>query len=355
MEGVQLAAGSAVTENWSSSFESDTIDDYGSGSMNDDICLQEELPFANIFIPSLYFTIFLTGFLGNLFVILLMARKKGSTRLVDTFVLNLAIADLVFVCTLPFWAVSGALGYWCFGEVLCKLSSYAISVNRCSSILFLAGMSVERFLVVVKCWDSRSIGTKKNIAITCGCIWVVSLLLGIPSMVYRKLIFAGGSGSLCLDEKSSAIFSLVMLILTFMLPLGVILFCYCSIFFKLRGHISLGRKRNNALKIIFATIAAFICSWLPYNTFKISIIFALDQNIDLSCNMLMALTWGLTISVCLAFTNSCINPIIYAFMDQYFRQHFLKNFLGFCRKRENIQSSALSFSSMESSLMFVKK
>nr|XP_020660926.1 probable G-protein coupled receptor 25 [Pogona vitticeps] len=355
MESVQLAVGSAMNGNWSSSFETYSMDYYGSGSMNDDTCLLEELPFAYIFIPSLYFTIFLIGFLGNLFVILLMAQKRGSTRLLDTFVLNLAIADLVFVCTLPFWAVSEALSYWCFGEVLCKLSSYAISVNRCSSILFLVGMSVERFLVMVKHWDSRSIGTKKNIAMSCGCIWVISLLLGIPPLTYRKVILAEDNKSLCLDEKPSVIFILVMFFLTFLLPLGVILFCYCSIFSKLRSHISLGRRRNNAVKIIFATIAAFVCSWLPYNTFKIFVNFVVYWSIDLSCHMLMALSWGLTISVCLAFTNSCINPIIYIFMDQHFRQQLLKDFLGFCRTRENMQSSAPSFSSTESSLLFVNR
>ncbi|KAJ7332903.1 hypothetical protein JRQ81_015083, partial [Phrynocephalus forsythii] len=344
-----------MAENWSSSLESDIVDSYGSDAMNDEICLLEELPFAYIFIPSLYFTIFLIGFLGNLFVILLVAQKKSIMRLVDTFVLNLAIADLLFVCTLPFWAVSEALSYWCFGEVLCKLSSYAISVNRCSSILFLTGMSVERFLVMVKRWDSRSIGTKKNIAVSCGCIWVISLLLGIPSLVFRKLIPVGDSRSLCMDEELPAIFILVMLILTFLLPLGVILFCYCSIFSKLRGHIRLGRRRNNALKIILSVIAAFIFLWLPFNIFKTFVTFAVDWSMDLSCHLLMALTWGLTISICLAFTNSCINPIIYVFMDQHFRQQFLKDFLGFCRRRGNVQSSALSLSSTETSLLFVNR
>ncbi|KAK9404406.1 putative G-protein coupled receptor 25 [Crotalus adamanteus] len=156
-----------------------------------------------------------------------MVQKRGNQRLVDNFVLNLAIADLVFVCTLPFWALTEAFDSWWFGEELCKFSSYAISVNRCSSILFLMGMSVERFLVMNKHWDSRSLGTKRNSNITC----------------------------------------------------------------------------------------AFIT-------------YGVVQNIDFSCEVLKALRRGLIISACLAFTNSCINPIIYAFMDQQFRQKVLKNFLA---------------------------
>lgn len=346
-----MEAGSVTTENWRS-FETFTPDYFGSGS---DSCSQE-LPFANAFIPILYFMTFIIGFFGNLFVILLMARKRGRKRLVDTFVLNLAVADLIFVCTLPFWALSKALGYWCFGEGLCKLCSYTISVNRCSSILFLVGMSVERFLVVTKQRDSRSVGTKKITGMSCGCIWVASFLLAIPSLIYRKLIPTEDTGkSLCEEEEPSIAYNLVFLILTFLLPLGVILFCYCSIFSKLRGHISLSKRRNNALKIIFAIIGAFLCSWLPFNTLNAFLIFTVMQDVTLSCQALITFRWGVTISACLAFTNSCINPIIYVFMDQHFRHQVTRNIPVFCSTKENVPSSALSLSSTESSLLFANR
>ncbi|XP_066480738.1 probable G-protein coupled receptor 25 [Tiliqua scincoides] len=347
-----MEAGSVTTENWITL----SPDYYGSGYVNYDSCPLQELPFAYIFIPILYFMNFLIGFFGNLFVILLMARKQGSKRLVDTFVLNLAVADLVFVCTLPFWALSKALGYWCFGEGLCKVCSYTVSVNRCSSILFLMGMSVERFLVVTKQKDSRSIGTKKITGVSCGCIWMVSFLLGMPSLFYRKLIpTEDTSKSLCEDEEPAIAYSLVFLILTFLLPLGVILFCYCSIFSKLQGHISLSKRRNNALKIIFAIIGAFLCSWLPFNALNAFLIFIMIQKVTLSCQASMTFRWGMTISACLAFTNSCINPIIYVFMDQHFRQQVTKNIPDLCSTRENAQSSTLSFTSTESSLLFANR
>lgn len=343
-----------MTKNWSGDLELSTVDYYGSGVTSDDFCLREKLAFASIFISVIYFMIFFIGFFGNLFVVLVMVQKRGNQRLVDNFVLNLAIADLVFVCTLPFWALTEAFDSWWFGEKLCKFSSYAISVNRCSSILFLMGMSVERFLVMNKHWDSRSLGTKRNSNITCSCIWVFSFLLGIPSLLYRKLIPVGDRFS-CQDEEPSVIYIFAILFLTFLLPLGVILFCYCSIFSMLRSHVKLGRKTNHALKIIFVIIGAFICCWLPFNTFTAFITYGVVKNIDFSCEVLKVLRRGLIISACLAFTNSCINPIIYAFMDQQFRQKVLKNFLGLCHPKENVQSSSLFFSSTESSLMFGSK
>ncbi|KAM6457635.1 putative G-protein coupled receptor 25 [Liasis olivaceus] len=350
MKIAELVTDSAMTKNWSRDF----VDYYNSGFNNDDFCLMEKLPFASIFISVIYFMIFFIGFFGNFFVVLVMVQKRGNQRLVDNFILNLAIADLVFVCTLPFWALSEAFDTWWFGEELCKFSSYAISVNRCSSILFLTGMSVERFLVMNKHWDSRSFGTKRNTNMTCSCIWVLSLLLGMPSLVYRKLILVGDKFS-CQDEEPSVIYTFAVPFLTFLLSLGVILFCYCSIFSMLRGHVNLGRRRNHALKIIFVIIGAFICCWLPFNIFTAFITYSMVQNVNLSCEALKALRRGLTISACLAFTNSCINPIIYVFMDQQFRQKVLKNFLGLCHPRKNAQSSVVSFSSTESSLLFASR
>ncbi|NWR59486.1 GPR25 protein, partial [Bucorvus abyssinicus] len=123
--------------------------------------------FTTIFIPVLYSFIFLLGLVGNLFVIVLMAKKSGGKRMVDTFVLNLAVADVIFVCTLPFWVAAGVQGNrWPLGEGLCKVSSYVIAVNRCSSILFLTALSVERYLVIRKVLDTKVMGSRRQVRVT---------------------------------------------------------------------------------------------------------------------------------------------------------------------------------------------
>ncbi|NXS53840.1 GPR25 protein, partial [Brachypteracias leptosomus] len=134
---------------------------------NQDIISRWEVFFTTIFIPVLYSSIFLLGLVGNLFVIALMAKKSGGKRMVDTFVLNLAVADVIFVLTLPFWVVAGARGNrWPLGEGLCKLSSFVIAVNRCSSILFLTALSLERYLVIRKVLDTKTMGSQRRIRVT---------------------------------------------------------------------------------------------------------------------------------------------------------------------------------------------
>ncbi|XP_034541847.1 probable G-protein coupled receptor 25 [Notolabrus celidotus] len=312
----------------------------------------------NTFLPVLYYLIFFTGFLGNLFVISVMASKgKRRGRLVDTFVINLALADLIFVLTLPLWAVSaGQNGYWDFGAIsnlLCKLSSYIIAVNRFSNIFFLTCMSFDRYLAVVRLMDSRHLRSSRCIQVTCGAVWTSSLLLGLPSWVHRGLQDFG-DGPSCVEDNNSYFFlslSLMMALLTFIFPVMIIVVCYGTIILHLNKHCAAAAnpraeaRRKHSLKMVFSIIVAFVVSWLPFNIFKVIIVVSQLSNADLSCE---AQAWqrnGLLISCCLAFLNSCINPAIYLFLDHHFRQR-AKILYGTCRgKKKSLQSynSSASF------------
>ncbi|XP_060898716.1 probable G-protein coupled receptor 25 [Labrus mixtus] len=295
-------------------------------------CPGSPLHGANIFLPVLYYLIFFTGFFGNLFVISVMGRKsQRGGRLVDTFVVNLALADLVFVLTLPLWAVSASQnGYWNFGasgNLLCKLSSYIIAVNRFSNILFLTCMSFDRYLAVVKLMDSRYLRSSSCIQATCATVWVSSLVLGIPSWVYRSVQHFS-DGPSCVEDNSSYFFlsmSLMMALLTFVFPVLIILICYSTIIMHLNKHFAAANpraeaRRRHSLKMVLSIIVAFMVSWLPFNLFKVIIIISQLSNAELSCE---SQTWqrnGLLVSCCMAFLNSCINPAIYFFLDHHFRR-----------------------------------
>lgn len=319
-------------------------------------CTSSYLPGANIFVPIWYCLMFFTGFLGNLFVITVVGIKgrKGG-RLVDTFVVNLALADLVFVLTLPLWASSASQdGYWDFGssgDLLCKLSSFIIAVNRFANIFFLTCMSIDRYLAVVKQMDSRYLRTTQCIRATCGAVWMCSLVLGIPSLVYRHVEEFGDRKS-CIEDNNSTFFlslNLAMVALTFVFPLLIIVLCYGTIIMHLNKHcVAAGNPRSEArrrhsVNMVLSIIVAFVVSWLPFNIFKAIITGQQLLKVDLSCG---APPWqrnGLLISCCLAFFNSCVNPAIYFFLDHHFRQRaerMFKTCLGKPMLLQSYNSSA---------------
>ncbi|XP_032404350.1 probable G-protein coupled receptor 25 [Xiphophorus hellerii] len=317
-------------------------------------CGFSALPGSHIFLPTMYYLIFFTGFWGNIFVIVVVGSKgKRAGRLVDIFVLNLAMADLVFVLTLPLWAISSSQkNGWDFGfpsEFLCKLSSYIISVNRFSNIFFLTCMSIDRYLAIVKMMDSRYLRSSKCIRITCAGLWIISGILGTPSLIYRKVAPSAG-GQSCLEDETLVLLigmNLGMVFLTFIFPVLIIMVCYGTIIMHLNRHCAAAgnaraeARRRHSLKMVLCIIVAFVATWLPYNTFKsIKIIFYLSEG-DLRCK-----AWlhnGFLISCCLAFLNSCVNPAIYFFLDHHFRRRakfLFESCIGKTKMLQSFNSSA---------------
>uniref|UniRef100_A0A4W4EWL1 G-protein coupled receptors family 1 profile domain-containing protein n=1 Tax=Electrophorus electricus TaxID=8005 RepID=A0A4W4EWL1_ELEEL len=286
------------------------------------------LSLSHVYLPILYFIIFFAGVLGNLFVlVVIVSRHKRRGRLVDTFMLNLALADLVFVFTLPLWAVSARQhDQWPFGNLLCKLSSYIIAVNRFSNISFLTCMSIDRYLAIVRLMESHLLRSSRCVHFTCGVVWAASLVLGIPSLVFRRLMMHGDSSS-CLEDLNSSFFQVMVLlsvVLTFIFPVLVIVLCYGSIIVKLHEHSATSNLRTNArhrhsLKTVCTIITVFLVSWLPFNVFKSIQVISKISNTELDEDLERYLSRGLIISSCLAFVNSCVNPAIYLFLDKHFR------------------------------------
>ncbi|KAM9859398.1 putative G-protein coupled receptor 25 [Aulostomus maculatus] len=309
--------------------ENSTNDEFTNFSIFVD-CPTSLLQGSNVFLPILYFLMFFMGLFGNIFVISVVGCKgrKGG-RLVDTFVVNLALADLIFILTLPLWAVSASrYGSWDFGVTLCKLSSYIISVNRFSNIFFLTCMSVDRYLAVVKLMASRNLRRSGCICATCAGVWMSSLILGIPFLVCRRVGQSTDGRLACQEDYSSPFFlglSLTVTFLAFVVPVFIIMVCYSHIVLHLHKHCAAANpraeaRRRHSLKMVISIIVAFVVSWLPFNIFKVIIISSQLLQVDLSCDTLSWQRNGLLVSCCLAFLNSCVNPAIYVFLDNHFRQ-----------------------------------
>ncbi|KAM6217304.1 putative G-protein coupled receptor 25 [Rhynchocyon petersi] len=346
------------TQAWSPSPWAGFGDYSGSGALEEledsGLCPSGDLPYSYAYIPTLYLAAFAVGLVGNGFVVWLLLEQRGPRRLVDTFLLHLAAADLGFVLTLPLWAAAAALGgRWPFGDGLCKLSSFVLAGTRCAGALLLAGMSVDRYVAVVKMLDARALRTPRCALAACCGIWAAALLAGLPALAYRGLRpLPAGPGSQCGEEPSDAFqgLSLLLLLLTFVLPLGVTLFCYCRISRRLRRPPHLGRTRRNSLRIIFAIESTFVGSWLPFSVLRAIFHLARLGLLPLPCSLVLVLRWGLTIATCLAFVNSCANPVIYLLLDRSFRTRARRRACGGVGRRARRVSSASSLCGDDSSV-----
>ncbi|XP_015269061.1 PREDICTED: G-protein coupled receptor 15 [Gekko japonicus] len=322
-------------------------DDFFSTEAPDDNCPPVQLPYKNIFLPALYATVFLVGIAGNTLLMGALIFKRGIQRLIDIFIVNLAASDFVFLITLPFWVDKEmSSGLWRSGLFICKGSSYIISVNMYCSIFLLTCMSADRYLAIMHPSVARRIRTKLYSATLCICVWILSCLLGLPTLLSRELGNYDGN-TYCEDKKATftdRIGSLLLLVLAFFFPLLSILLFYCSITKKLCIHYKKSGKHNKKLKksikVVFVVVIAFVFSWAPYNIFKfLSLVSGIQELKPPFCLIYKVAYLGMELSGPFAFANSCTNPFIYYFFDDYIRRAMVQCMLP-CVKASSLGTSS---------------
>ena len=181
-----------------------------------------------------YAVIFILGVLGNLLVILTIRRPHMKT-VTNVFITNLAIADfLVCLLNVPMVTTLGHLGYWPFGEILCKCLSFLQGVSLSASVGTLIAIAADRFKMVVL---YRTPNTKMHKAyIFIAMIWVSSVALPFPLLLFSH-IDSTGADDQCVeiwpDSSSRKIYTLFVAIFLYVIPLGVISVLYSLIIKKL--------------------------------------------------------------------------------------------------------------------------
>ena len=138
---------------------------------------------VRVLIALVYSVVCALGLVGNsLALYLLHSRYRQKQSSINCFVMALALTDLQFVLTLPFWAVDTVLDFrWPFGKVMCKIISSVTTMNMYASVFFLTAMSVARFYTVISSLKMHSHRVSAAAAKwICLGIWILSLLATLP-------------------------------------------------------------------------------------------------------------------------------------------------------------------------------
>ncbi|CAO1382419.1 unnamed protein product [Diamesa hyperborea] len=273
------------------------------------------------------------GLVGNALVVLVVAANPQMRSTTNILIINLAVADLLFVIfCVPFTATDYIFNSWPFGNLWCKFVQYMIVVTCHASVYTLVLMSLDRFLAVVHPISSISIRTEKNALLATAIAWLVIITTAIPvGITHGEIEFEDGDRlsrkCVFLSEEgySHAAFHIAFFLSSYIIPLALISFLYVGMLASLwkgaapGGKVSAESRRGKkrVTRMIVVVVLAFAICWLP-----IQIILVLKS---LHMYDTTALTVGLQIiSHVLAYTNSCVNPILYAFLSENFRKAFRK-------------------------------
>ncbi|XP_065071061.1 octopamine receptor 1-like isoform X1 [Rhopilema esculentum] len=250
---------------------------------------------------------------GNGLVLGIFYQYTPLRTVTNYFIVSLANADLlVAVLSIPIWIayLQVDLAQFQYGEGIYRLWICIDITSGVASVLNLSFVSVDRYIHIVMPLHYYGIMTSSRAKVIIFCIWLYAIGLAM----IKGIAFNW--------EKPN--YEILVFILGFILPLLVMGWCYYKIFGEARIHekalsnmdTARSRDRNKqfkAAKTIAAVILAFFICWCPF--FALNLIYGLCPNWKIPRVLITVSKW-------LHYTNSALNPIIYACFNQEYRSAF---------------------------------
>ncbi|XP_041420062.1 succinate receptor 1 [Xenopus laevis] len=294
-------------------------------------CSDVESMLKKYYLPTAYTIEFIFGLLGNSVVLFgyIFCLKNWSSGSIYLF--NLCISDFVFLCTFPLLVKKYINEEWTFGDFLCKCNIYLFHENLYTSILFLAFISVDRYMLIKYPFRDHILQRKSTaIMISLG-IWILVSLEISPILIFVKQV-EDKNVTKCLDYANSGdatwslVYSLCLTFTGFVIPLCVIWIFYMKItcFIKKRNQ-QLPNRASLEKPVTIVVLAATMFSifFTPYHVMRNLKIASRTESWTLSTCSQMTLTSVYIVTRPIAYLNSMINPVFYFLMGDNFREMLL--------------------------------
>ncbi|NXK45235.1 CXCR6 protein, partial [Chauna torquata] len=269
--------------------------------------------FISIFLPCMYSSVFIFGLAGNALVFIILVFYEKLKTLTDIYLLNLAIADWIFLWTLPFWAYSAAQE-WIFGIASCHIIRGLYNLNLYTSMLTLTLIAITFATKAHMCQTKRMTRGK----LICVSIWVISLAFATPQFIFSEVFTI--DKAICQEKypnhHTELVLEVIQVTLGYFIPMLTMIICY-SLIIKTLLH-ARNFQKNKSLKKIFSVVAVFILTQSPYTFLR------LMKIIDWSFNLNSNFNYAIIITEALAYFHGCLNPVMYFFMGVKFRKNFQK-------------------------------
>ncbi|XP_014257258.1 G-protein coupled receptor moody isoform X2 [Cimex lectularius] len=276
-------------------------------------------------------SIMIVGLLGNLLTIVALLRCPRVRNVAAAFIISLCVADFLFCAVvLPFAASRFITDSWVHGDFLCSLVPLVRYGNVGVSLLCIAMITINRYIMIAHYgWYPK---IYKPMWIACMIIfcWALSFGMQVPTLlgIWGKYSYDHNIRTCSITKdiwgRSS---KTALFLIGFVIPCLIIVCCYARIFWvvhssesRMRKHAaeSNGKehkesktKRNEwrITKMVLAIFLSFLMCYLP-----ITIIKVYDHSVQYPALHV--------VSYLLLYLSACINPIIYVIMNHQYRQAY---------------------------------
>ncbi|NWI55955.1 PAR2 protein, partial [Calyptomena viridis] len=229
---------------------------------------------TTVFLPIVYIFVFIIGLPSNAMAIWVFFFRTKKKHPAVIYMVNLALADLLFVVWFPLKIAYHLNGNnWLFGEGLCKVLVGFFYGNMYCSILFITCLGVQRYCVVV----NPMAHSRKKAEIALGvsiAIWILILLGTIPLYLVNQTTYISNLNiTTCHDVLPENVlvhdmfsYFLSLAIGLFLMPAIVTAVAYILMIKTLSASIvEDGKKRKRAIRLIIIVLTMYLICFTPSN------------------------------------------------------------------------------------------
>ncbi|XP_051960066.1 proteinase-activated receptor 2-like [Xyrauchen texanus] len=315
---------------------------------------------TTIFLPVIYIIVFAVGLPSNAMAIYVLLFRSKKIYPSAIYMANLALADLMFVIWTPLKIAYHFKGNnWTYGEGMCKVMVGFFYANMYSSILFIACLSIQRYWVCAHPLTQQRKNNKFAMIVSVS-IWIFIWVSTTPLYLYQQTAkLSDPNITTChdinlikqenfdlnntfLDVQEPYYYFMVMAGLVFFVPMVVIIVAYILLLRSLGNSAvegSTGKNRQKAVALIITVLITFLVCFIPSNVMLV--VHYSILRMGWSNN-----GYGFYITMlCLSSLNSCLDPFVYYYVSDDFREH-VKNTL-LCHSSRTVERMRVSFSSMK--------
>ncbi|XP_006883507.1 PREDICTED: platelet-activating factor receptor-like [Elephantulus edwardii] len=285
--------------------------------------------------PIVYSIIFVLGVVANGYVLWVFARLYPAKKLneIKIFMVNLTVADLLFLVTLPLWIIYYYnKGNWILPKFLCNVTGCFFFINNYCSVAFLGVITYNRFQAVTRPIKTAQATTRKRGLLLSLIIWVAIVAAASYFLVMdstNNVPSKDGSENItrCFEhyERGSVpvLVIHIFIVCSFFLVFLIIFFCNLFIIHTLLNQPAPVQRnaevKRRALWMVCTVLAVFIICFVPHHIVQLPWVLAelgfrnsaFHQHINDAHQ----------ITLCLLSTNCVLDPIIYCFLTKKFRKH----------------------------------
>ncbi|XP_065327545.1 proteinase-activated receptor 1-like [Pelmatolapia mariae] len=280
-------------------------------------------PVSTILLPSFYMLVCSISVPINVGAVIVFARGIRPKKPAAIYMLNLALADLLFALMLPFKISYHFEGNnWKFGPSMCRVVTAAFYWNMYCSVLLIACISVDRLLAVVYPINALAWRSSRTTVISCITMWVLSFAGSVP-LVSSDQTFNVSELNIttCHDVHSTdkiiwlKTYFLTLCCIFFFLPLLITVASYTQIIWSLSRvqHDVPGtlQRRRRAVVMTLTVLVIFLLCFMPTNCLLLA--HYLQFNTEKSQEAPDGSYALYLVFLCLGSLNCLLDPLLYYF------------------------------------------